>query len=229
MVSSILRSPQFEEEGVALLHLGLELTQGLGRPLDVGTDEPAGRARPGGQLDQLAVEAPQLGVRVEGGRRHHQGQGVRLPRPRLASEQQVVAGQLEDDQLVVLVVAEGDSAPQVGPGHAWSTATARAARPAGRVGPAPAGPAWQRPGPRRTRTRATPRATAKGSAIVARSVAVHRGETTMSSTAPERRGTLGHDGRGRGVVEADGAEHLAVVALEPFPAVEVDSHVPGVG
>ena len=39
----LAQSP-FEEEGVALLHLGLELAQGLGRRLDVGTDEPAGRA-----------------------------------------------------------------------------------------------------------------------------------------------------------------------------------------
>ena len=36
-----------------------------------GTDEPPGRALPGSQLDQLAVEAPQLAVGVEGGRGHH--------------------------------------------------------------------------------------------------------------------------------------------------------------
>ena len=104
-----------EQQRVAGLHLVPQFTQRLGGLLDVRPDEPLGAVPPGSQFDQLAVEAPELGRRVEGSCGHDQRQGVRLAGPRLAAEEQVVTGELEHHQAVVLVVAEGKSAPEVGP------------------------------------------------------------------------------------------------------------------
>ncbi len=86
-------------------------------------------------------------VGIEGGSRHDQGQGVRLPRSGLASEQQVVAGELEHDEGVVLVVAEGETAPEAGPldPDPWPGDRRLGQRVA--VGRSPAGPCRRRVGP----------------------------------------------------------------------------------
>jgi hypothetical protein len=82
------------------------------RLIAVRSDQALGDRRPHRQLDQLPVQQPQPGGRVERRGGDEQRQRDRLARPRLAAHQHVALHQPDRHRLAVLVDPERDRVPQ---------------------------------------------------------------------------------------------------------------------
>jgi hypothetical protein len=101
-----------QQLAVARLHLRPQLAQQLDRLLDIRADEPLRARRPDRQLDQLAVEQPQLRRGVERSGGHEDRQGGALAGPRFATQEHVALRQRHGDGAAELVDADRDRLPQ---------------------------------------------------------------------------------------------------------------------
>jgi hypothetical protein len=101
-----------EQGQVAVVQLGDQLPEYVVGLLDVGADQPGGRALPDGQLDQLGVEQRELDRGVQGSHRDQELEDVGLAGPGLPTEQEVALGEGDGDLGAVLVDPDGDRLPQ---------------------------------------------------------------------------------------------------------------------
>jgi hypothetical protein len=107
-----LAQPAGEQFPVAALHLHADLFEQRDRLAHIRANDPLRARRPRRQLDQLAVQQPQPGRRVERGGGDQHRHRRRLPGARLTARQQAALHHRHLDRAAVLVDAERDRLPQ---------------------------------------------------------------------------------------------------------------------
>ena len=102
-----------KKEVVAGIHESAEIIKCLARLELVGTDKEVGETRPRGEFHLLAVEERECHRGVKRGHGDEHGESNRLSRSRFTTDEEVVFGERDGDEVAVFANAEGLRLPEV--------------------------------------------------------------------------------------------------------------------